>query len=169
MRQLFYAPSYTHPNPHPRGEGGIPSTHCLYNLAQLQPTKHGGWGIARPCFRARGDPGPGYSKIMGSISINMTCGYVTCGRQHRENSGDFGNSFWDKTTYTISFLIDRQNVSRNTMRFWGNVVWTRPYFACGVLVTVCDRTVQSRVERKVFQDVDTSQFIISRCSMLCVG
>ena len=89
----FSCASYFMLHPTPRGEGGILSTHCLYNLAQPQPTKHGGWGIARPCFRARGGPGPGYSKIMGSISTNMTCGYVTCGRQHRENSGDFGNSF----------------------------------------------------------------------------
>ena len=162
--------SILHP-PQPTPQGGRGDTINTL-LIQPRPTpthKTRGLGIARSCFRARGGPGPGYSKIMGSISTNMTCGYVTCGRQHRENSGDFGNSFWDKTTYTISFLIDRQNVSRNTMRFWGNVVWTRPYFACGVLVTVCDRTVQSRVERKVFQDVDTSQFIISRCSMLCVG
>ena len=86
--------SILHP-PQPTPQGGRGDTINTL-LIQPRPTpthKTRGLGIARPCFRARGGPGPGYSKIMGSISTNMTCGYVTCGRQHRENSGDFGNSF----------------------------------------------------------------------------
>ena len=47
----------SHPNPHPRGNGAIPSTRCLDNRIQPKPTKDGRRGIAdsKPMLEGKGE------------------------------------------------------------------------------------------------------------------